>query len=296
MKFLLVGDIHFRLNNPRSRNDDIKEVFVDKFNQINELCKQNNVDYVLCSGDVFDKSVCSIETLLFAEECINRLCVPIIAILGNHDLKGNVVAGYVLSSIHLLNRLCNNIIIKPYDSFMDIDNVRLYFNHYGNDNFMIDDIDNTKVNIIITHSSIVESEEFFECINVNEIATNADFIFTGHIHQKFNVDKVYNAGALIRITTGKGDMDREVEVGILDIVGKDIKLTRHNLNIKHYEEVFDIKTIKKKVEKLSESMIENINKSISSILSTSEIFKLVTEKESCDKEVLDYINKYIERN
>lgn len=293
MKFLLVGDIHFRLNSPRSRKDDIKETFIDKFNQISKLCKEYNVDYILCSGDVFDKSVSTIETVLFAEECINLLPVPIISILGNHDLKGNVLAGYETSSIHILNRLCDKLILKPYDTFIELDNVVLYFNHYGNDNFIIKNIDNTKTNIIITHSSIVTSDELFECINVNDIVTNADLIFTGHIHQKFHKDNVYNAGALIRLTVGKGDIDRQVEVGILDVNNKELKLDKINLDIKHFSEVFDINTVKKKVEKLNESMLDNINKRISSILSIQEVFSLVTKDKNLNEDVLSCTNKYI---
>lgn len=289
MKFIVVGDPHIRLRSIRSRNDDIISAFEDKFKQINELVIKHNADYVICTGDLLDRASCTVETLTFAERMINTLSVPMVLTVGNHSLLGNTMNNFDKSMISLLDRLCENLIIKDR---LEFDNCILHMNHYGNDNFIIDNIDNSKANIIVSHSMIVQ-KAFFHCILATEVKTNADLILNGHNHMNFMIGKVYNAGALIRLTSAKGDMDREVEVGILEVTDKKLKLTRHKLDIRRYQDVFDVKTNKAKIERLSESIIKNIDDSMKSILTNKELFKIVSENDKYTDDVLTCANEYI---
>lgn len=50
MKALIIGDIHFRLNNPISRKDNIQEAFEDKFNQIKSIIKESDIHYIITTG------------------------------------------------------------------------------------------------------------------------------------------------------------------------------------------------------------------------------------------------------
>jgi len=55
LKALIMGDVHFRLNNPISRKDNIQEAFEDKFNQIKSIIKESDIHYIITTGDIFDK-------------------------------------------------------------------------------------------------------------------------------------------------------------------------------------------------------------------------------------------------
>lgn len=292
MKFLIVGDIHLRLNTPISRKDNIEEVFRDKFKQLRNIIIDNEIDAVLNSGDLLDKSFVGNETMRFAEEMINSLEIPFIMCLGNHCLKGNSVNNYNTSSISILQKLCDNLIIPVNERYIDLEDVRIYLNHYGNDNFIIDDLDTRKQNIILTHSMIVNGETMFDSINLNEVNTNADLLITGHNHCKFHKGKVYNAGALIRLTSGKGDMDREVEVAILD--SDTMILKKILLNITPQNEAFDVKEIAKKQSILDDYVIQELNKAMSNITSTQDIVNLVIEESNPTKEAIDCLKNYLD--
>jgi len=271
MKFLLIGDIHFRNESPLSRKDDIVEVFKDKFKQLSNIIKKEKIDYVLTVGDIFDKSVSNVSTIDLADELLSSLNVPIYSILGNHDLVGNVVNGYKKSSIYLLNKMCSNLNIV-LDRYIDLEEVRIYFNHYGNDNFIVDK-DNSKFNILLTHSNIYNGYTMFDSINCKDLITNVDFLFTGHIHSKFIYKNIYNAGSLVRLTRTEGDYDREVEVGILDIKEKTYSLNTYNLNISNYNEVFNPKEIINIKRELNTKVCEILNNELQSVESILFVLK-----------------------
>lgn len=291
MKFLIIGDIHFRLNNPSARLDNIEEVFRDKFSQINSIIDNENIDYVITTGDLFDKAKVSNETLWFAQELISSLKIPVISIIGNHDMIGNSIANHRNSSLYVLDKLCNNLIITDNITNKEFDDTVFYFNNYGNDNFMLDKIDKNKYNVIVTHSMITTGYSMFDTIDASSINTNANLIITGHNHQKFHTDKVYNAGALIRFSRADGDFNREVEVGILE----NGKIKKRLLNIKPYTEVFNMEIEEKKKEILNETVMKELNNVIQKVNSNKDILSMLIDDNKYEEEVLIELKKYIER-
>lgn len=278
MKFLLIGDIHFRNETPLSRKDDIEEVFKDKFKQLRQVIKKYQINYVLTVGDILDRSVSNVPTINLAEEMLSGLEIPIYSILGNHDLVGNVVNGYNKSSIFLLSKLCSNLNII-LEEYIDLEDTRIYFNHYGNNNFIIKDKDNSKFNIVLTHSNIYDGDSMFDSINCRDLITNADFLFTGHIHSKFLYNSIYNAGSLVRLTRAEGDYNREVEVGILEVNDRVYSLKTHKLNISNHKDVFNAKDIVSVKRELNNKVCEVLN----------------NELQSIDKIIIGLKNKYKEK-
>lgn len=264
MKFLLIGDIHFRNESPINRKDDIVEVFKDKFKQLKQIIKRNKIDYVLTVGDILDRSVSSVPTINLAEELLSSLEIPVYSILGNHDLVGNVVNGYNKSSIFLLSKLCSNLNII-LEEYIDLEDTRIYFNHYGDNNFIIKDKDDSKFNIVLTHSNIYDGDSMFDSINCRDLITNADFLFTGHIHSKFLYNNIYNAGSLVRLTRAEGDYNREVEVGILDVNDRVYSLKKYKLNISNYQDVFNAKDIVSIKRELNNKVCEILNNELQSV-------------------------------
>lgn len=286
MKALIIGDIHFRLNNPISRKDNIQEAFEDKFNQIKSIIKESDIHYIITTGDIFDKAKVTNETLWFAHDLFSSLEIPIISIVGNHDMIGNSINNHKLSSLYLLQKLCKNLILLNDNPILfKTGNTNIIGNNYGNDNFIIDNIDTTCKNIILTHSMITEKVQMFDAIKADEIVTNADLIITGHNHSKFHIGKVYNAGALIRLTTGKGDIDRQVEVGVLDL--DTLEIEKKLLKITDYKEIFEVKEIEKK----REFIMKNLSESMSTITTTNEIIDLVIKEENPTNEIVEELKR-----
>ena len=162
LKALIIGDIHFRLNNPISRKDNIQEAFEDKFNQIKSIIKESDIHYIITTGDIFDKAKVTNETLWFAHDLFSSLEIPIISIVGNHDMIGNSINNHKLSSLYLLQKLCKNLILLNDNPIFKIGDTNIIGNNYGNDNFIIEDIDTTCKNIILTHSMITEKVQMFD--------------------------------------------------------------------------------------------------------------------------------------
>ena len=65
MKFLITGDLHLRASNPENRTDNFFLTQLNKMEQIFKLSIQNNCNYLLCPGDVFDGPRPSFDVLEF---------------------------------------------------------------------------------------------------------------------------------------------------------------------------------------------------------------------------------------
>lgn len=282
MKILIVGDVHFRVNSPISRVDDISEVFIEKFKQIAYICEKHHIDNVVITGDIFDKARPTIETMLLAEKCIKML-PEVWTIVGNHDMIGNTMANFEITGLNVLKKLCNNLHFLSDRPELSIEN--LVGLNYGNNNF---NVEYYKDMILVCHSMITDGTSMFESIDANNIETTAKFIIAGHNHNIICTDKVYNPGALIRLTSAKDDRERQVEVGILDT--NDLKLKRIRLAIKPMEEVFDISVVKQKEKIISQELIESLQKSIENVKTAAELLSEAAKEAS--QEAREKINLY----
>lgn len=63
-KFLFVGDLHLRGNNPRNRIDDYQEAADMKLREILRGAEDLNADAILIPGDVWDRPEVAIGVLL----------------------------------------------------------------------------------------------------------------------------------------------------------------------------------------------------------------------------------------
>ena len=293
MKFLLIGDIHARSKTPHARQDNIQEVLANKFSQVEELALKHGVTAVITTGDLFDKARVSNETLLFTSECIAKLPCVIYSIIGNHDMIGNSNENYKLTSLHILEKITENLVLIPATG-VRFENVVIYGNNYGNNNFILtgQKVKGVK-DILVTHSMITESATMFDSISVQDVKTNYDFIITGHNHSKFLYKNIYNPGALLRLTAGKEDRERAVEVGLLT-VDVDITLEKILLKISDVEETFDLEQIIKKEKILDAAMIDKLNSVVSNISTVQDVFNLVLKNKDYNKDVIELLKKYVD--
>ncbi|ALS01255.1 exonuclease sbcCD subunit D [Enterococcus silesiacus] len=109
MRFLHTADWHI---GKKLHGYDLLEEQVDAFQQILAIAKTEQVDAIVVAGDLYDRSVPSVEAI----EVFNRMIVemnleeqfPVLAISGNHDSSTRLETGgpwFVQSNFHLNTRL-----------------------------------------------------------------------------------------------------------------------------------------------------------------------------------------------
>jgi len=293
MKIGIIGDIHFRINTPVSRLDDIKETFIEKFTQVSEILDEKRVKTIFLTGDVFDKSKVPNETLLLAKKCLNMFPTDstIYTVVGNHDMIGNSLNSYENTSLAILDKLVPNLKVIINKNKVISKDVVTKFNAYGNNNFDMD-LMGMQRNIILTHTMISENVEMFDTSLAKDVVSQADLIITGHNHNKFLVTSksntiIYNPGALIRLTAAKDDMGREVEVGIYETNTN--MLERINLNLR---DSFDKELIEKKKENIKQIMDDTLG-SMSDIFTSEEVVNYIFKKHGVPGNIKTKVLEYI---
>ena len=178
MKFLHLGDLHIgKKVNDFSMLEDQKFVL----NQALEVVKENNIEAVLISGDVFDRSVPSVYGLELFDNflnMLNNLNVSVFIISGNHDNleRLSFLSSFLKKSNIFISHNFNGII--EYVDFKD--NYRIYLLPYlfpaqirkfypeveiSNYNDAIKtllancEVDDSKINILLAHQFVSGNEE-----------------------------------------------------------------------------------------------------------------------------------------
>jgi len=246
MKLLFMGDIHIRGNNPRNRIDDYKEACKLKLYEVWQIAAVNKVEAILQPGDIFHSPEVAISTLLEFAKVFKDAPCPIYCTIGNHDVYGYNLDTFGRTSLQLLELLVPNFHViqisqdirkhNPEPNSLD-DTVHVGFNPYRTD------IDTSPVgyqmceyeqltNILVVHGMLLDHELPYEgrSTNLYHVDTNAKIILSGHDHTGFGVIKRHdgklfcNPGALMRISASQAEIDRTIQVAIIDTAAEEISL------------------------------------------------------------------------
>jgi DNA repair exonuclease SbcCD nuclease subunit len=206
MKILLFSDVHWSKtssivkglgNNYTQR----LEYLIKSMNWVNELCEQENCDFMICAGDMMDKSSCNDMELTALKDIQwnNKDCY---FLCGNHESS---VMDLRYSSLKVLESKNHYIINKPFN--LKLDDSQIHFIPYVEEsiresiqNYLID-IDKSKKQIIISHNDIMginyggfESKIGF---SIEEIEKFSDIYLIGHLHNSaYITKKILNLGSL----------------------------------------------------------------------------------------------------
>lgn len=234
-KFLFVGDLHLRGNNPRNRIDDYQAAADAKLIEVIKLATDIKADAILMPGDIWDRPEVAIGVLLHYAEIFKKSPCPIVTTIGNHDIYGYNLSTYDRSSLKLLELLVPQIQVlqndrqrypvgeaiitaTPYSSEMDI-------NGYGYYDY--DDINGEfvgKEHIHIAHGMLLDHRPPFDRYTcIDDCKTTADIILTGHDHLGYEIiprkdGRIFcNPGALMRMSASINEIERRVQVAVITI-------------------------------------------------------------------------------
>lgn len=258
MKFIHTADLHlgrfYKGELPLEIAKIRREELWKNFENIVKYASEKNVDFLLISGDVYEREYFTLDDMNRFASIINTLeNIKVFIIAGNHDyIDKNTLYNKV--------RFNKNIYIFKSKEYFDIDELKLRVHGISWDrdiNFSkaLDfEIKDDYKNILLIHGS-VSGKDYFP-IDLDKIK-NFDYIALGHIHLREKVkENAYYPGS------PEGLNFKEVgERGFLEIQLKDkLDVKFINNQIRKYN-VFNIEINKK------ESILE-INNKIKDILSS----------------------------
>ena len=281
MKFLHLADLHLgKILQEQSLIEDQEYML----NQIIEIIKRENIEAVLISGDVYDRSVPPAEAVnlldCFLKTLIKELKIKVFMIAGNHDSKDRLAFGskifedeglYIeskyngdLRKVELQDEYGKlNIYMLPFVKPIEVkqffeDDLENNYNTAINKIISKEKINVKERNIILVHQFVTagmvepvrtESEVLslggIENVDVSNF-NDFDYVAIGHVHrpQKIGRDTARYAGTILKYSFS--EINHNKTVPIIEIKEKgDI-----NINLVQLNPLRDMREIKGPIEEL----------------------------------------------
>ena len=267
MKFVHMADMHFDipftvLNNKNNLGDKRRLEQREALKRIIEYIKENNIDYLFISGDLYENEYIRRTTIEYINQLFKEIPNTKIYIApGNHD-------PYINGSMYKTFSWSNNVHIFG-DKIELIENEDCDIYGYGFSDFYRKDseLDNftlknkQKINILITHGTInggtIENMEYNPLNKSKLKEIGFDYVALGHIH-KLDYDNEKNQRIVYPGSTISMGFDELGKHGVImgNIDKEDINLEFIPVDNKEFKEIeLDMTEINSE-----EELIEKINK------------------------------------
>jgi DNA repair exonuclease SbcCD nuclease subunit len=292
MKILNLADTHITARTPSSRLDDIQETIKLKFAEIGVVVRQEKIDVIVHSGDMFHRPEVANKFVGEIAEIIRSYNVPFYVVPGNHDLQGqneeslpHTKLGLLASAgvIKILNRK-NPITFNDNGFVISIEGQEYYPDIDKNPikDYMVYN-QTADYKMLVAHSMLLE-KEYFENVPhtvIKDVVTDADMILSGHYHPGHGVvvEKgvtYVNPGSLLRVEGSTHSIKAKPQVAILDISSQGQSVSLYELKVaKEGKEVFSSANLQKKNYNAT---LENFNSKLKNIkLDSVNIVSLIDE-------------------
>ncbi len=196
MKFVHLADIHFdtpfKTISDRADLGKIRRLEQrSAFKKVIEFIKENDIEYLFISGDFFEQDYVRKSTIIYVNNLFKEINNTKIYIApGNHD-------PYMSNSYYKTFDWAENVkIFTEKAEKVENPEVNIYgygFNNYEMNDNQLEDIkidDKNKINILITHGTVISGNEIsgiYNPISKNKLEENGfDYVALGHIHKRDN--------------------------------------------------------------------------------------------------------------
>lgn len=244
IKFLIIGDVHFRGVNPRSRLDNYMEAIINKIYEVYELAREHSVEAIICPGDLLDSPGAMWGTVAELASILQQAPCPFLCIHGNHDVWAGNAGSKHRTPYGFLARLgiIKDISDEPFECGLCGKEIVVSghgFNietdtELGKGQFMppgramqttegIINADDFSIHVV--HSMLMDYAPGFDMRHtlISQVETTAKVIISGHEHIGFGIKRrddgalFINPGALCRLSAHAAEIERKVSVALLTI-------------------------------------------------------------------------------
>lgn len=236
MKILHITDSHGTVKGPESRKDIYYIAFLKKLYELGYVIKQNQVDMVIHTGDLFHTARISDKFAGQVSELIKSWNVPVYVVPGNHDIEGYTIDTIDQTKLGLLAKT-GVINILDRDTPLSFTNStehgdytvaisgQEYYAHIdeGNSDDFDMQQDEADLNILCYHGYLADAPQHpnIKCTMPENVITNADIILCGHYHRQYSLQigdtDVYNPGSMMRVEQTEYNKTHTPMYGILTI-------------------------------------------------------------------------------
>lgn len=190
VKIAHCADLHLE-SKSETKNYETKETFLNMLG----ICKSENVDFLLISGDFFDDTNVSEKALIWVKNELENFGLKTVISPGNHDPftndspynKGTWPKNvYIFKENKLTHFDFPELKTKIFGvSFTSIYQKKTLFN-------LKENLDNDFLNLCVMHGTVTKSsDEFYNPISPSEIEKSGfDYVALGHIHKRSEILKL----------------------------------------------------------------------------------------------------------
>ena len=237
-KAIVTGDLHYRGTNPRARLDDFQKALEAKLSEVFVLARRHEAHCVIIPGDIFDGPAASWSTVVRLTQILWTADCPILTVSGNHDIFGGnkqskfrtpygflVQTGFLRDVEESEFDGPENVIITGCGFSTDTDTNTPEGKAQFDPRTWVDGA----FHIHVVHSMLMDREPGFKMRHtlISEVETSADVIISGHEHNGFgfcfrssgelDAPLFINPGALCRLSAHATEMERTVQVALLEV-------------------------------------------------------------------------------
>lgn len=263
MKILHLADLHLgKRVNEMSMIEDQKYIL----DQIITLIKEESVGIVLLCGDIYDKSIPTIEAIHLLDEFLDQLskmAIKVLMISGNHDSIDRLSFGkslFTRSNLYIASQFENeiekitvkengitvNFYMLPFVKSAYISHIfQLQTDSYEECfRYLIEHtkIDEEETNILLSHQFVTANKKNPELSDSETSSLGGidnidfhifdpfDYVALGHIHkpQAMGCEMVRYAGSILKYSFSEIHMDKKATILTID-AKKEISLSFHPL-------------------------------------------------------------------
>ena len=229
-KFIIVGDIQFRGINPVARKDNFLEALETKIDEVHKIAEQNKVDAILTPGDLFDSPMVSWGVFCRLISMLQKSPCPWVTIPGNHDLYGGNMDTYCRTPMAALEQAGVVHVLRSPEQAIDLSSSTFDSAIITGRSFdwEMDTHPGTYAaptgsDIHMVHGMLVTAPLPTKHTLIKDVQTETRVTICGHNHLGFGIIKrddgkwFINPGALCRESAHEAEMQRQVQVAILEI-------------------------------------------------------------------------------
>ena len=213
-------------------NDELKLAFEDLL----EKAKDLDVDAILFCGDLFDSPVVNSADVVYVIRQLNRINIPFVSIVGNHDLQTSKPLDD--SPVSIVNEACPNMsILHNANISLHMNGVNFIgisyippnrFQNISKDTSVLepyyDYVDSTTINIALIHQdmSLLEYAKYIPNTLTLKDLEPFNFTFAGHYHMRVESDRYLYVGSTYPLSFKQAE---ELKGGYLVTIDNNGKVT-----------------------------------------------------------------------